>query len=127
MWGHREMSQKLEKIARVHPAKVARAEFEEMSIEVLEMQKRTPVDTTENAPHPGLLRDGIHVEQPEIRGDVVETIVATSAQTPYDIFVHENPDAIHPIGGWKFMESVLQESARHMSQRIARRVRIDEL
>ena len=124
--GRTEMKRKLERVAREHPERLARAEYAEMQIEATEMKRRTPVDTTPDAPHPGLLRNGIHVEQPQIEGNRVSTIVATSPQTPYDIYVHENPDAIHPIGQWKFMESVLNESAPHMGRRLATRMRLDE-
>jgi hypothetical protein len=103
-----------------------RAQFAEMTIEKIEMQRRTPVDTRPDAPHPGKLRDGLHVEEPQQQGKVISTVVATSPETPYDIFVHENPDAIHPIGQWKFMESVLNESAPHMGRRLAIRMRLDE-
>ena len=120
------MSRKLERVARAHPERMKRAQFIEMSIEATEMKRRTPVDTTPNAPHPGNLRDSIHVEEPEQHGNKVSTIVATGPEAPYAIFVHENPDAIHPIGQWKFMESVLNESAPHMGRRLAVHMRLDE-
>lgn len=126
MRGATEMSFNLRQIAKNYPEKIASAEYQEMQIEATEMKRRTPVDTTPNAPHPGNLRNSIHVEDPEINGKVVTTVVATGAQAPYAVYVHENPDAIHPIGEWKFMESVLNESRSSMAARIARRVRLDK-
>lgn len=117
-----EMSQKLSKIARQYPDRVAGATYIEAQVEVTEMKKRCPVDITPRAPHPGNLRNSIHAEQPQIRGKYINVIIATGKQAPYAIYVHENPDAIHPVGEWKFMESVLNESQRHMGARIGRRI-----
>jgi hypothetical protein len=117
-----EITKKIQQVAKEFRPKVEAAGVMEMEIEATEMKRRTPVDTTPNAPHPGNLRDSIHVEPPEWHGDQLEIIVATGAQAPYDIHVHENPDAIHPIGQWKFMESVLNESRRSMLGRLARRL-----
>lgn len=118
------MSGKIRAFAKQYPQRVASAAYIEMGIEATEMKRRTPVDTRPNAPHPGKLRNSIHVEEPEIDRRGVTVIVATGADVPYDVYVHENPDAIHPIGQWKFMESVLQESRPHMNGRIARRVKL---
>lgn len=121
------MVSNLRKIEKKYPEVVANAMYQEMQIEATEMKKRTPVDTTPNAPHPGNLRNSIHVEDPEIRGKEINVIVATGVQAPYAIFVHENPDAIHPVGEWKFMESVLRESQRTMGARIARRIHFSKV
>lgn len=96
----------------------------EAEIEATEMKRRTPVDTTPDAPHPGNLRNSIHVEEPIQEGKRLYVIIATGLQAPYAIFVHENPDAIHPIGQWKFMESVINESRRYMLGRLARRMNL---
>lgn len=113
-------------IARKFPERVADALYQEAQIEATEMKKRTPVDTTPHAPHPGNLRNSIHVEEPEKHGREISVVIATGAQAPYAIFVHENPDAIHPVGEWKFMESVLNESRPHMAGRIAARIDLDK-
>lgn len=126
MLGAGDMRGKLRQIAAKFPDRVAGALYIEAQIEVTEMKRRCPVDTTEDAPHPGLLRAGIHAELPVRSGREISVTVATSVQTPYDIYVHENPDAIHPIGQWRFMASVIEESRSHMASRIARRVQLSQ-
>jgi len=130
--GANEMIKKLRAIAKQYPDVVAAALYREAQIEVTEMKKRTPVDTRPNqyyggrAPHPGQLRNSIHVEVPERRWRTISVTIATGAHVPYAIFVHEDPDAIHPVGEWKFMESVLRESQSSMAGRIARRVHLSQ-
>jgi len=128
------MVAKMRAIARKFPDHVASALYQEAQIEVTEMKKRTPVDTTPNqwypytvAPHPGNLRNSIHAERPEYHGREIVVIIATGKQAPYAVYVHENPDAFHPIGQWKFMESVLNESRSHMNARLARRIDLDRM
>ena len=120
------MKAKLRSIAAHYPDRVAAALYREAQIEVTEMKRRTPVDTTPNAPHPGNLRNSIHAEEPMREGKNIYVMIATGAQAPYAIYVHENPDAIHPIGQWKFMESVIDEARAYIAARIARRVRLDK-
>jgi hypothetical protein len=115
----------LKQIAKKFPDDVANALYAEAQIEVTEMKRRCPVDITEDAPHPGNLRASIHVERPERDGRTISVTVATGAQAPYAIYVHENPDAIHPVGEWKFMEGPIRESAPYMAQRIAARLKVD--
>ena len=122
--GVKEMRAKLRQIAAEYPGKVAAALYVEAQIEVTEMKRRTPVDTTPNAPHPGQLRNSIHVLDPVINGSDISVTVATGANVAhYDIYVHEIPDNFHPIGQWKFMESVIMESRPYMAQRIAARIK----
>ena len=123
--GQKEMQARLSTIARGMPERMAEAQYKEAQIEATEMKRRTPVDTRPNAPHPGNLRNSIHVEQPEIERQYVRVVIATGAQAPYAIYVHENPDAFHPIGQWKFMESVLNESQPYMNARLAKRLHFD--
>jgi hypothetical protein len=125
MVGQGQMAAKLRQISRNFPDRVARAEYDELQFLVPKMQARTPVDMRSNAPHPGRLRNGIHVEEPEIRRNVITTIVATSANAPYAVYVHENPDAHHTVGQWKFMQSVLDEEAHLINARIAVRIHFD--
>lgn len=113
-------------IAAAFPNRVEQAMYQEAQVEVTEMKRRTPVDTTPHAPHPGNLRNSIHAEEPERRGNRISVTIATGQQAPYAIHVHENPDAIHPVGQWKFMESVLSESAQFMAARVGARVHLDE-
>jgi hypothetical protein len=49
-------------------------------------------------------------------------IVAGGPAAPYAIYVHEDLEAIHPVGQAKFIESVLLESRPFMAARIAKRI-----
>lgn len=122
MLGVDKFVKNLQDIAKQFPDRVAQAIYQEAQVEVTEMKRRCPVDITPNAPHPGNLRNSIHAEKPERSGNRISVTIATGAQAPYAVYVHENPDAIHPVGEWKFMESVLNESRAHMGARIARRI-----
>lgn len=122
MRGRQQFMQMLKKVAKEFPGQVEKALYQEAQIEATEMKRRTPVDITPNAPHPGNLRNSIHVKDPERRGRMISVTIATGAQAPYAVYVHENPDAFHPVGQWKFMESVLNESRSSMPARLARRV-----
>lgn len=126
MRGGAQMVATLKQIASKFPDDVAAALYQEAQIEVTEMKRRCPVDTTPNAPHPGNLRNSIHAELPEHHGNTISVTVATGQQAPYAIYVHENPDAFHPVGQWKFMESVLMESAPHIMSRVAARVQLNK-
>jgi hypothetical protein len=85
------------------------------------MKRRCPVDTTDDAPHPGNLRASIHVEKPVREGRTLTVTFATGQQAPYAIYVHENPDAFHPVGEWKFMEGPIKEATPYFAARIAKR------
>jgi len=127
MFGVSQVVKNLGKIKKKFPDHLAAAAYQEMQVEAVEMKKRTPVDTTKNAPHPGRLRNSIRVLRPEQKGNTITVAVATGKEAPYAVHVHENPDAIHPIGEWKFMESVLNESRSSMGARIARRAHLNKL
>lgn len=122
MKGGKAMSLLLKQIAKKFPDDVMKAMYAEGQIEVTEMKRQCPVDTREHAPHPGNLRASIHVERPTRRGSTITILFATGMQAPYAIYVHEDPDAIHPIGKWKFMEDPLKESMPFMAQRIGARI-----
>jgi hypothetical protein len=127
MYGTSKMISKLKTVATSHPKLVASGLYAEAQIEVTEMKRRTPVDTTEDAPHPGNLRNSIHAEEPAYAGKTVYVLIATGAQAPYAIWVHENPDAFHPIGQWKYMESVINEARAYIAARIAKRIHLDKI
>jgi len=126
MFGAKSMIATLKEITNKFPDDVAKALYQEANIEVVEMKRRCPVDTTANAPHPGNLRASIHAELPEREGRNISVTVATGKQAPYAVYVHEDPDAFHPVGEWKFMEGPLKESAPHMNARIAARVNLNK-
>lgn len=92
---------------------------QEAEIEMTEAKRRTPVDT-------GNLRGSEHVEGPTMSGRVLRAaLVAGGPAAPYAVYVHENLDALHPVGQAKYIESVLLESMPYMADRIARRVRFN--
>lgn len=117
----------LKRFSREYPDELAAAMYQEAQIEATEMKRRTPVDTRPNAPHPGNLRNSIFVAEPERHGNTTIQKIGTGPQAPYAVYVHENPDAIHPVGQWKFMESVLNESRPHMAARLAARIHLDKV
>jgi hypothetical protein len=110
------MREKFARLRKRFPDEVGLALYQETQIELTEVKKRTPVDT-------GNLRASEHVEGPIRDGRTIYTlIVAGGPSAPYAIFVHEDPDAFHKVGQWKFIESVIMESAPHMAARVAKRI-----
>src|SRR5262249_36172985 len=84
------------------------------------MQDRAPVDT-------GDMRDGLHAEAPWRKGRTLVLLFASSADTPYAIYVHEDPDARHRVGEWKFMENPLKEAAPTFMDGVGARVQLDKV
>lgn len=110
------MRARLAKLRERIPDEVGAALYQETQVETTEVKKRTPVDK-------GNLRASVHSEGPFREGRRIwSAIVAGGASAPYAIFVHEDPDAIHKVGEWKFIESVIRESAPFLAARIGRRV-----
>jgi hypothetical protein len=107
---------RLRLVAQQFPDRVGRALKIEAEIEMTESKRRCPVDT-------GRLRASGHVADPERHGRNIS--VELSYGTDYAVYVHENLEAHHPVGQAKFLESVLNESAPHMLERVAHRVRLD--
>lgn len=99
----------------------------EMEIERKEVVQRTPKDT-------GALRESIQVLEPtkDLRSYSVAIIAGGDNVNPksgkttkeYAAIVHEDPDAYHPIGQWKYIESTLRESAPFMFRRVANRIEL---
>lgn len=113
-----EMKVRLREVAREFPARLGAALRQETEIEATECKRRTPVDL-------GTLRASIHVEGPTFRMRQVSCqIVAGGSGAPYAIYVHEDLEAHHDNGEAKFIERPLKESAPHMAERIARRLKL---
>jgi hypothetical protein len=128
LFGVKEMRATLKKIADNFPDRVAAAIYREAQIEMTEAKRRTPVDITPHAPHPGQLRASGTVHEPERDGrNISVTLSFGGAAKDYAVFVHENPDAFHPVGQWKYLESVLNESRSSMAARLARRVDLNRM
>jgi hypothetical protein len=103
-------------IAKETPQVVANALYAEGQIEMTEAKRRTPVDT-------GELRASGYVGEPEIRGRRVTVDMGFGgAASEYAVYVHEDLEALHPVGQAKYLESTLLESAPHMANRVARRI-----
>lgn len=120
MTGAKEMRARLTRLAERIPDEVGRALFQETEIEATEVKRRTPVDK-------GPLRASVHVEGPFREGRRIWTnIVAGGPAAPYAVFVHEDPDAIHKVGQWKYIESVIKESVPYMAGRIANRIDLNK-
>lgn len=90
----------------------------ETEIETTESKKRTPVDK-------GALRATVHAEGPFREGRrIYSMIVAGGPAAAYAIYVHEDPDAFHLVGQWKFIESVIMESRAFFGGRVAARAQL---
>lgn len=126
MKGAPEMIAKLKRVAARFPDRVASGLYVEGGIEMTESKRRCPVDITEDAPHPGQLRASGRVSRPERRGRQISVTLSYGGPAiDYAIHVHENPDAFHPVGQWKYLESVINESEPHMAGRLARRIHLN--
>ncbi len=116
MAGAEALKARLLSLAQSIPQQVAAALYQEAEIEMTEAKARTPVDT-------GTLRDSGHVNLPQlVGGEVSVTMGFGGAASAYAVIVHEDLEAIHTSGQAKFLESVLQESAPYLAERIAKRI-----
>lgn len=110
----------LKRLTQKFPEDVKKAVYLEAQIEMTESKRRVPVDT-------GVLRASGEVSTPERHGDNVSVVLSYGgAANDYAIPVHENPDAFHPVGQWKYLESVLDESRPHMLARIGARINLNK-
>lgn len=100
----------------------AKAAFEEFDKGLLpEVVAETPVET-------GALRSTERVVGPEIRGNQIDvSIVAGGPVAPHAYWVHEDPDAYHPIGDWKYIERPLGAASPFMGGRIAKRIDLNRV
>lgn len=73
-------------------------------------QKKTPVDT-------GLLRKSAKTEK---EGSGFNTKSKVSFSTAYAIFVHEDPDAYHEVGEYKFLEKAAKEEKQNVIDIVTR-------
>lgn len=118
-----EMRAKLIKIAQKFPERTAAAIYREAQIEMTEAKRRTPVDVSPNAPHPGQLRASGQVSEPVRNGkNISVTLSFGGGAIDYAVYVHEIVENYHPIGQAKYLESTLNESRPYMAGRLARRI-----
>lgn len=127
-----EMKGRLLRFAREYPHVMGQALYDELKeVELPESNRRIPKDT-HAAEESGV------VLGPEVRpGKIAATVAyATRGETnpksgqpvaDYIIPLHEDPDAFHPNGEYKFLESTLNESERHLGARLARRAGVEKV
>lgn len=123
--GRGEIEGNLRRIRQQFPAVTARALVEELTeVELPETQALVPIDTGD------LLSTG-RVTEPVIQRNTVTAGIAYGGEAPsgefvdYAVYVHENLDAIHPVGQAKFVSQPMNEAAPHMAARLAERMRFD--
>jgi hypothetical protein len=120
MTGVAEMTGKLRAIAAKFPDDVSKALYQEAQIEMTESKRRVPVDT-------GTLRASGFVMEPQRSGrNISVTMAYGGAAEQYAVIVHEDLEAHHPNGQAKYLESVIKESAPHMRDRIAARIKLKD-
>lgn len=119
--GGPEMRAKIAALRKRFPDAAMAALYQETQVEATEVKKRTPVDH-------GPLRASVHVVKPQRDGTRIWTRIACGGTAaPYAIYVHENLEAIHPVGQAKFLESVILESRPFMGARVAKRMRFNAI
>lgn len=112
------IARNLRELARIYPDKAAQALYAEAGIEMTEAKERTPWEF-------GVLKASGFVALPVRVGNQISVKLSFGgAAAGYAIYVHEDPDAYHPHGQWKFLESTLQESRPFMAARLAARLKL---
>jgi hypothetical protein len=98
------------------PFRAGWALYEEAQIEMIEAKRLTPVRY-------GHLRDSGFVQPPTFSGRKIAVALSFgNASVDYAWYVHEDPDALHRVGQWKFLEEPVRASAPHMAGRVAARM-----
>lgn len=131
--GVKEMKKKILGVAKQFPDKVAAALYQEAQVEMTESKRRCPVAVPSwylaqgygrYRGIPGSLRASGRVAEPErgVGRIISVTLSYGGYSAPYAIYVHEIEDNYHPIGQWKYLESVINESRPYMAARVARRL-----
>lgn len=126
--GFPELAAKLQKLQREFPERFKSALYQEAQIEMTEAKRRTPVwNPDRKVPYghtPGSLRASGQVHEPERHGGNITVELSFGNElVDYAVYVHEDLEAFHATGEAKFLESTLMESAPHMAERIASRIR----
>ena len=104
-------------VARKSKTVTKRAVREFAEEEMTEAKRRTPVDT-------GELRASGHVTMGETEnGGVRAELAFGGPAAPYALTVHEDLEAFHKVGQAKFLESVLNESARYFLARVGAKIK----
>ncbi len=116
--GAAEMEAKIKAAVSSLSLRAKKALYIEAQIEMTESKRRVPVDT-------GVLRNSGQVSLPVQEGRKISvTLSYGGAAADYAVPVHENLEAFHKVGQAKYLESVLDESAPHMAERLASRINL---
>lgn len=110
--GIEQVNARLAQLAQEYPQQARAALYQEAEIEMAESKRRVPVDT-------GALHDSGRVE---VVDDGVRLAYGDAA-VDYAIYVHENLEALHPVGEAKFLERPILEALPYLAERVARRIR----
>lgn len=111
-----QMQRAIRLVTEKFPDGVGQALYEEMKIEAKASQARTPYLTH-------ALQLTHTVEKPvKANRTTYVSITVGGVEAPYAVYVHEDPDAVHPHGEYKFLEKTLRESRPFMGERVARRL-----
>ena len=113
----------LSKIEAFSPNEFARALKEEIQIEVKECKAVCPKDK-------GDLEKSIHATEPVREGRRISMAIVAgepgSGAEDYALIQHEDLEFFHPVGGPKYIENPLKESAPSLPDRIAKRIDLNK-
>ena len=113
--GFDECQRRIRRLFRTDMPRIAQQALRvEAEIEMGRAKERTPVRT-------GTLRASGRVE--DLPGQWGVRWAFGGPAINYAIYVHENLQAYHRVGQAKFLESVLEEAAPDLPDRVARRMR----
>lgn len=117
--GTKTVQSRLRTLAAWYPERIDSALYLEGEIEMTESKRRVPTDTT-------TLQKSGFVSFPTREGSRASVVLSYGgAAEDYAVVQHEDGSLFHPNGGqWKYLESVLNESAPYMARRLVRRLEI---
>jgi hypothetical protein len=125
--GEKAVQKKLKKAAKVIPAEMGAALYQEALLIMAESMRRTPVEI-------GTLRDSHETSEPRWKGDTVQVDIQVGGPAaPYAKIVHERVFAPsgnlvrHKTGRAKFLESALFDGIPGLRARVAKRIRLNRL
>lgn len=124
--GEKKIQAKLKKAAKVIPAEMAAALYQEALQIMAESMRRTPVDV-------GTLKGSHETSEPRWKGKWLQVDIQVGGPAaPYAKIVHERTDLQHQPphgqgGQAKFLESALFEGEKGLKERIAERIKLNRL
>tara|TARA_R100000306_G_C4274632_1_gene91903 strand:- start:66 stop:461 length:396 start_codon:yes stop_codon:yes gene_type:complete len=125
--GEKKIQTKLKKAARVIPAEMGAALYQEGLLIMAESMRRTPV-------RDGFLRGSHETSEPRWKGKIISVDIKVGGPAaPYAKIVHERTygpsgaKVFHKTGRSKFIESALLEATSGLKERIAKRIDLNRL